>query len=135
MSKVVVIESLTLDGVMQAPGRPDEDRAAIRARRLGVPYATRCWAGSWPSGWPIGALCSGGAPTRTSTALAEADRQPVHRGARQGHEVRGLDDAHRAAAHGKTPRCSTGDAPAVAGLREEPGGDLVVLGSGELAEP
>src|SRR5216684_7955858 len=26
MSKVVVFESLTLDGVMQAPGRPDEDR-------------------------------------------------------------------------------------------------------------
>lgn len=25
MSKVVVIEHLTLDGVMQSPGRPDED--------------------------------------------------------------------------------------------------------------
>ena len=26
MSKVVVFNHLTLDGVMQAPGRPDEDR-------------------------------------------------------------------------------------------------------------
>jgi hypothetical protein len=26
MSKVVAIEHLTLDGVMQGPGRPDEDR-------------------------------------------------------------------------------------------------------------
>jgi len=26
MSTVVVVGSLTLDGVMQAPGRPDEDR-------------------------------------------------------------------------------------------------------------
>jgi hypothetical protein len=26
MSKVVVLNHLTLDGVMQAPGRPDEDR-------------------------------------------------------------------------------------------------------------
>lgn len=26
MSKIVVFESLTLEGVMQAPGRPDEDR-------------------------------------------------------------------------------------------------------------
>jgi dihydrofolate reductase len=26
MSKVVVFENVTLDGVMQAPGRPDEDR-------------------------------------------------------------------------------------------------------------
>ncbi|NDL56577.1 hypothetical protein [Phytoactinopolyspora mesophila] len=26
MSRIVVFNSLTLDGVMQAPGRPDEDR-------------------------------------------------------------------------------------------------------------
>jgi hypothetical protein len=26
MSRIVVFEHLTLDGVMQAPGRPDEDR-------------------------------------------------------------------------------------------------------------
>ena len=26
MSKVIVFTNLTLDGVMQAPGRPDEDR-------------------------------------------------------------------------------------------------------------
>jgi hypothetical protein len=26
MSKVIVFELLTLDGVMQAPGRPDEDQ-------------------------------------------------------------------------------------------------------------
>ena len=26
MSKVILFTSLTLDGVMQAPGRPDEDR-------------------------------------------------------------------------------------------------------------
>jgi hypothetical protein len=28
MSKIVVINHLTLDGVMQAPGRPGEDRRA-----------------------------------------------------------------------------------------------------------
>ena len=26
MTKIVVFESVTLDGVMQAPGRPEEDR-------------------------------------------------------------------------------------------------------------
>jgi hypothetical protein len=26
MGKVIAVESLTLDGVMQAPGHPDEDR-------------------------------------------------------------------------------------------------------------
>ena len=31
MSKVVVFTNLTLDGVMQAPGRPDEDRRGGRS--------------------------------------------------------------------------------------------------------
>jgi hypothetical protein len=29
MSRVVVFKQLTLDGVMQAPGRPDEDRRGV----------------------------------------------------------------------------------------------------------
>jgi hypothetical protein len=36
MSRVVVINHLTLDGVMQAPGRREEDTArGLRAWRLG----------------------------------------------------------------------------------------------------
>lgn len=36
MSRVVVVNHLTLDGVMQAPGRPDEDLPwGFRARWLG----------------------------------------------------------------------------------------------------
>jgi hypothetical protein len=36
MSRIVVINHLTLDGVMQAPAGPDEDPArAFRPRRLG----------------------------------------------------------------------------------------------------
>jgi hypothetical protein len=36
MSKVVVFTSVTLDGVMQVPGRPDEDRPIVvgSGRRL-----------------------------------------------------------------------------------------------------
>ena len=34
--EIVAVESVTLDGVMQAPGRPDEDDARrVRARRMG----------------------------------------------------------------------------------------------------
>ena len=46
MGRIVAVESVTLDGVMQAPGRPDEDG------RGGFPHggwagrtATRIWAG------------------------------------------------------------------------------------------
>ena len=40
MSKIVVFENLSLDGVMQAPGRPDEDlRGGFRYGGWGIPYA------------------------------------------------------------------------------------------------
>jgi dihydrofolate reductase len=39
MGRVVVVENVTLDGVMQAPGRPDEDRRGGFARGgWAVPY-------------------------------------------------------------------------------------------------
>jgi dihydrofolate reductase len=41
MSKIVVFTSLTLDGVMQAPGRPDEDRRdGFEHGGWATPYAT-----------------------------------------------------------------------------------------------
>src|SRR5258707_13007980 len=41
MSKVVVFMNLTLDGVMQAPGRPDEDRrGGFEHGGWAMPYAT-----------------------------------------------------------------------------------------------
>ncbi len=40
MGRIVVVENVTLDGVMQAPGRPDEDRRGGFARGgWAVPYA------------------------------------------------------------------------------------------------
>ena len=41
MSKVVVFMNLTLDGVMQAPGRPDEDpRGGFEHGGWAIPYST-----------------------------------------------------------------------------------------------
>src|SRR5215831_1897466 len=46
MSKVVVFTNLTLDGVMQAPGRPDEDRrGGFEHGGWGAPYAAMTQAG------------------------------------------------------------------------------------------
>src|SRR4026207_1564283 len=40
MSKIVVFNNVTLDGVMQAPGRPDEDlRGGFQHGGWAVPYA------------------------------------------------------------------------------------------------
>jgi hypothetical protein len=45
MSKVVVFTSVTLDGVMQAPGRPDEDRrGGFTHGGWACPTTTRSWA-------------------------------------------------------------------------------------------
>jgi len=46
MSKVVVFTNLTLDGVMQAPGRPDEDRrGGFEHGGWAAPYAAMTAAG------------------------------------------------------------------------------------------
>jgi dihydrofolate reductase len=46
MRKVIVFTNLTLDGVMQAPGRPDEDmRGGFPYGGWGVPYAAMSMAG------------------------------------------------------------------------------------------
>src|SRR6266704_3437659 len=95
MSKVVVFTNLTLDGVMQAPGRPYEDFYAVWPNRTDNPYTavlnnTQKYVASTTLEEPL--------PWINSTLLK-------------------------------------GDAAeAVARLKEEPGKDLVVMGSGELVQ-
>ena len=138
--KVVVVEHLTLDGVMQAPGRPDEDR------RGGVEH------GGWaqPDNDPVmgeamaesmdkgGALLFGRRtyedfyavwPKRTDNPFTEV-----------------LNNARKYVAsttlgeplpwgNSVLLKVDKGDAAlAVARLREQPGKDIVILGSGELIQ-
>jgi dihydrofolate reductase len=137
MGKVVVFTSLTLDGVMQAPARPDEDtRGGFAHGGWAIPYATPEQFGDAQASTPnAGGLLLGRRtyedfyavwPKRTGDPYTEV-----------------LNDTQKYVASRTLEeplpwRNSTllkGDvAEAVAGLKGELDKDLVVLGSGELAQ-
>ena len=137
MRKVSVFNSLTLDGVMQAPGRPDEDtRGGFEHGGWAVPYSDEImgkvmaegmadpgplllWRRTyedffsfWPhqTGNPFTEVLDNTLKYVASTTLAE----PL--GWRNSELLAG--DA----------------AEAVAALKRQPGKDLTVLGSGELIQ-
>jgi dihydrofolate reductase len=133
--KVVVINHITLDGVMQAPGRPDEDRRdgfqrggwavpgtdAVMGEAMGKRMATagalllgrrtyEDFAAFWPKqeGNPYTAVLNESQKYVASRTLTEP-----------------LPWMNSTLLKGDA-------ADAVARLKEEPGKDLVILGSGEL---
>ena len=134
MSKVVVFINLTLDGVMQAPARPDEDRrGGFEHGGWATPYATM--EGVEESMAHSGALLLGRRtfedfysvwPNRTDNPFTEV-----------------LNNTQKYVASTtlseplpwSNSTLLKGDAAeAVARLKEEPGKDLVILGSGELVQ-
>ncbi len=134
MSKIVAFINLTLDGVMQAPARPDEDqRGGFEHGGWAAPYATMDAADE--SMAHSGALLLGRRtyedfysvwPNRTDNPFTEV-----------------LDNAQKYVASTtlseplpwRNSTLLTGDvAQAVAALREKPGKDIVILGSGVLIQ-
>jgi dihydrofolate reductase len=137
MSRIVVVNHLTLDGVMQAPGRPDEDRRggfehggwappyndAVMGRVMGEHMARggallfgrrtyEDFASFWPKqeGSPISAVLDERQKYVASTTL-------------------------RAPLGWVNSTLLEGDAAdAVAALKERTDGDLVILGSGALIQ-
>jgi dihydrofolate reductase len=138
MSKIVVFENLSLDGVMQAPGRPDEDlRGGFQHGGWAIPYADPALSkmAMEDMSTTSGALLLGRRtyedfyavwPNRTDNPFTEV-----------------LNSAQKYVASTtlKEPlpwsnsTLLKGDVPdAVAGLRAQPGKDIVVLGSGQLVQ-
>jgi dihydrofolate reductase len=134
MSKLIVFTNLTLDGVMQAPGRPDEDRrGGFEHGGWAVPYAAMTEAGESLS--DTGPLLLGRRtyedfygywPKQTNNPFTE---------------VLNTTQKYVASKTLKQPLAwsnSTllkGDVPkAVAELKAQPGKDLLVMGSGELIQ-
>jgi dihydrofolate reductase len=136
MTKIVVVESLTLDGVMQAPGRPDEDvRGGFEHGGWAARYADAVMGSTMGEGMGTsGALLLG---RRTYEDFAsfwpkQTDGNPYTK-------VLNNTQKYVASTTLTEPlpwRNSTlleGDAAeAATKLKERPGKDLVVLGSGEL---
>jgi dihydrofolate reductase len=138
MSKVIVNNSLTLDGVMQAPGRPDEDRrGGFEHGGWAQPYFDSVMADVAAEGMAKSAALLFGRRTYEDFASFwpnQTDDNPF---------TPVLNDSQKYVASTTLEeplswRNSTllkGDAAeAVARLKEQPGKDLVVLGSGELVQ-
>jgi dihydrofolate reductase len=139
MGKIVVFENLTLDGVMQAPGRPDEDR------RGGFRHGG--WAAPYADPGP-GSKIVGETMTQSGALLlgrrTYEDFYAVWHGRTDGNPYTPvLDNSPKYVASTtlKEPlvwmnsALLKGDVPgAVAELKAQPGKDMVVLGSGELAQ-
>lgn len=134
MGKVIVFMNLTLDGVMQAPGTPDEDRrGGFEHGGWGVPYNAMAQAGDSIAN--IGALLLG---RRTYEGLyaywPNHPEDPISAM---------LDNLQKYVASttlsAPLPWVNTallaGDATqAVATLKQEMDRDLVIMGSGELIQ-
>jgi dihydrofolate reductase len=137
MSKLVVVCSLSLDGVMQAPGRADEDpRGGFTRGGWAAPYADEVMGRAMGEGMAhSGALLLGrrtyldfysvwpGRKDNPYTAVLNAARKYV--------ASRTLDKPMP----WQNSTLLKGDAAdTVAWLRKKPGQDLVVLGSGDLVQ-
>jgi dihydrofolate reductase len=135
LSKVVVFMNVTLDGVMQAPGRPDEDRRSGFAHGgWAIPYADAT----------LGNVAAESMATTGALLLGRRTYQDFyshwpHRTDNPFTEVLNNTQKYVASTSLEEPlpwsnsTLLQGDAAeAVARLKTQPGKQLVILGSGEL---
>ncbi|MEU8380162.1 dihydrofolate reductase family protein [Streptosporangium sp. NPDC048865] len=135
MRKIVVIEHLTLDGVMQAPGAPDEDvRGGFEHGGWAVPRNDAVMGGEMAKGMGGSELLFGRLTYERFHSFWPEQPAP-----NPFTDV--LNDTRKYVVSttltGPLPWVNStllaGDAAkAVAELKEEPGADIAVLGSGEL---
>ena len=135
MGKIVAFINLTLDGVMQAPGRPDEDRRGdFKYGGWATPYAD-----------PAMGKAAGESMARTGALLlgrrTYEDFYSVWPNQTDNPFTEVLNNTRKYVASTtlkeplvwKNSTLLKGDATeSVAQLKEQPGKDIVILGSGEL---
>ena len=134
MSKVVVFTNLTLDGVMQAPGRPDEDRrGGFEHGGWATPYAAMAQAGESMS--YTGALLLGRRTYEDFYAVWPKRKDNPFSAMLDNIQKYVASTTLSEPLPWSNSTLLKGDAAeAVARLKGEPGKDLVVMGSGELVQ-
>ena len=135
MSRLVITNNLTLDGVMQSPSHPDEDRrGGFEYGGWAPPYADQVMADVMAKGIEQGGTMLFGRRTYEQFASYwphQPDDNPyaaVLNSRRKYVVSTTLADPLPWANSTLLESVET-----VAALKDEPGGDMVVLGSGELA--
>ena len=139
MSRVVVVTHLTLDGVMQAPARPDEDlRGGFTHGGWATPYGDAVMGRVMAEGM---AQAEGGALLFGRRTYEDFFSVWPNRTDNPFTVVLNTMQKYVASTTLEEPlpwsnsTLLKGDAAeAVARLKEQPGKDLVILGSGELAQ-
>ena len=134
MRKVIVFTNLTLDGVMQAPGRPDEDtRGGFQYGGWAAPYAAMTQAGGDMSG--AAPLLMGRRTYEDFYSFWPKQKDNPFT------EILNKAEKYVASTTFKEPlpwsnsTLLKGDvAKAIAQLKDEPGKDFLVMGSGELVQ-
>jgi dihydrofolate reductase len=137
MSRIVVTTSLTLDGVMQAPGRPDEDtRGGFSHGGWAMPYSDEQMAATMGKG-----MTGAGGILLGRRTYEDFHGYWPHQADNPYTEILTNSPKYVASTTLTEPlpwansTLLTGDAAeAVAELRARPGKDLVILGSGRLVQ-
>jgi dihydrofolate reductase len=134
MSKVVVFTNLTLDGVMQAPGRPDEDRrGGFEHGGWATPYAAMAQAGESIAN--IGALLLGRRTYEDFYAVWPKRKDDPLSARLDNLQKYVVSTTLSEPLPWINSTLLKGDAAqAVARLKQELDKDLVVMGSGELVQ-
>lgn len=135
MNKLVVTMSLTLDGVMQAPGRPDEDRRdGFEHGGWAQPYVDDVMAQEMGKGMAQDAAILLGRRTYEDLFAVWADQtdNPFSAVLNNAQKYVASTTLEEPLPWTNSTLLNGDAAEAVARLKEQPGKDLVVLGSGEL---
>lgn len=136
MPKVVVTSSLTLDGVMQAPGRPDEDRrGGFEHGGWAVPYADSVMASAMAEGIAKSGPLLLGRRTYEDFAAVwpnQPEDNPYTTVINNCQKYVASTTLKEPLSWNNSALLEGDAAEGVARLKRQPGKDLVVLGSGEL---